>query len=184
MGLGKLNRQFDLIESSGVLHHMDDPLAAWRVLTGLLKQDGLMHIGLYSELGRSNVVSAREYLCDPHFLTTPAMRECREKILALPLDHAASKIIRSNDFFSLSACRDLLFHVQEHRFSLPVIGEHIEELGLEFIGFDLGIWQATGLYLERFPNDPEMKKLANWNEIERDHPGLFAGMYEFWLRKR
>ncbi len=40
------------------------------------------------------------------------------------------------------------------------------------------------MYLERFPDDPEMKKLTNWNEIERDHPGLFAGMYQFWLRKR
>lgn len=184
LDLGKLDRQFDLIESSGVLHHMADPLAGWRVLTGLLKEDGLMHIGLYSELGRSYVVSAREFLHDPQFLTTDAMRECREKILALPLDHAASKIINSNDFFALSACRDLLFHVQEHRFSLPAIGEHIEELGLEFIGFDLDIEQAASLYLERFPDDPEMKKLANWNEIERDHPDLFAGMYEFWLRKR
>lgn len=184
LDLGKLDRQFDLIESSGVLHHMDDPLAGWRVLTDLLKEDGLMRIGLYSELGRSNVVSAREFLHDPQFLTTDAMRECREKILSLPLDHAASKIIYSDDFFALSACRDLLFHVQEHRFSLPAISEYIEELGLEFTGFDLGNKQAVSTYLERFPDDPEMRKLANWNEIERDHPNLFAGMYQFWLRKR
>jgi 2-polyprenyl-3-methyl-5-hydroxy-6-metoxy-1,4-benzoquinol methylase len=37
LDLGKLSRQFDIVESAGVLHHMDDPVAGWRVLTDCLK---------------------------------------------------------------------------------------------------------------------------------------------------
>ena len=47
LGLGKLDRQFDIVESAGVLHHMDDPVAGWRVLTDCLKPGGLIKIGLY-----------------------------------------------------------------------------------------------------------------------------------------
>ena len=52
LDLSKLNKQFDIIESVGVLHHMDDPMAGWKVLTDCLKPGGLMKIGLYSELAR------------------------------------------------------------------------------------------------------------------------------------
>ena len=44
--LDQLERQFDIIESVGVLHHMDDPLAGWKVLVDRLRSDGLMKIGL------------------------------------------------------------------------------------------------------------------------------------------
>ena len=56
LDLGKLNKQFDIIESSGVLHHMDNPIKGWKVLTDCLTAGGLMRIGLYSELARKNIV--------------------------------------------------------------------------------------------------------------------------------
>ena len=43
------SERFDLIESDGVLHHLADPCAGWRVLLSLLRPGGLMCIGLYSE---------------------------------------------------------------------------------------------------------------------------------------
>jgi tetratricopeptide (TPR) repeat protein/2-polyprenyl-3-methyl-5-hydroxy-6-metoxy-1,4-benzoquinol methylase len=55
MELGSLERRFDLIECAGVLHHLGDPLAGWRVLVGLLRPGGLMRIGLYSETARRGV---------------------------------------------------------------------------------------------------------------------------------
>ena len=36
--LEKLNKNFDIIESGGVLHHMDDPFAGWQVLVNCLSQ--------------------------------------------------------------------------------------------------------------------------------------------------
>src|SRR5262249_1250008 len=57
--LGTLGRTFDVIEAGGVLHHMDDPFAGWRMLLDLLRPGGFMYLGLYSELGRQHIVAAR-----------------------------------------------------------------------------------------------------------------------------
>ena len=58
--LNQLKQKFDIIESVGVLHHMDEPMAGWRVLTDLLKPSGLMKIGLYSELARQHIAEVRK----------------------------------------------------------------------------------------------------------------------------
>ena len=41
LNLLHLNKQFDIIESSGVLHHMKEPLKGWSVLTDCLRPGGL-----------------------------------------------------------------------------------------------------------------------------------------------
>ena len=45
LDLGMLDKQFDIIESAGVLHHMADPIAGWKVLTNCLKPGGLIKVG-------------------------------------------------------------------------------------------------------------------------------------------
>ncbi len=60
LDLCKLNKKFDIIESTGVLHHMDNPMKGWKALTECLKPGGLMRIGLYSELARHNILKIRE----------------------------------------------------------------------------------------------------------------------------
>jgi 2-polyprenyl-3-methyl-5-hydroxy-6-metoxy-1,4-benzoquinol methylase len=43
--LDSLNRTFDVIESSGVLHHIENPFEGWKVLLSLLRTHGLMKLG-------------------------------------------------------------------------------------------------------------------------------------------
>src|SRR5262249_35925705 len=57
--VGALARTFDVIEAGGVLHHLDDPFAGWRVLLTLLRPGGFMYLGLYSALGRAHIVAVR-----------------------------------------------------------------------------------------------------------------------------
>ena len=64
MELGDLGRQFDLIESVGVLHHLGDPLAGWRILVDLLRPGGLMRIGLYSEIARQPLRCGRSMIAE------------------------------------------------------------------------------------------------------------------------
>ena len=59
LDLDNYKEKFDVIESSGVLHHMEDPFLGWKILTKCLKTGGLMAIGLYSELARKHVVEIR-----------------------------------------------------------------------------------------------------------------------------
>ena len=62
MALGALGRSFDMIDSSGVLHHLADPFAGWRVLLSLLRPGGVMRLGLYSALGRRDVAAVRQFV--------------------------------------------------------------------------------------------------------------------------
>ena len=54
LDLRKLNRKFDLVESSGVLHHMKEPLEGLKVLLELLEPHGFLKLGLYSEISRKH----------------------------------------------------------------------------------------------------------------------------------
>ena len=112
-------KTFDVIDCSGVLHHLADPLAGWRALLSMLPVGGVMRVGLYSELARVPIVLVHRLIVERGYRGSPdEIRQCRQDIMDLNPDNPIRKIIKSSDFFSLSECRDLLFHVQEHRLTL------------------------------------------------------------------
>ena len=183
--LGGLVERFDLIECAGVLHHLEDPLEGWRVLVRLLAPAGLMKVALYSARARSGVVAAREFIAASGFPADPeGLRAGRAAILALPPGAPARDVIGSPDFWSLSGCRDLMFHVQEHRFTLPQIGAALEVLGLEFLGFEFPDRVAVERYRRETKGDPLGRSLSDWDNFEARYPDTFAGMYQFWVRAR
>ena len=185
LALDALSERFQLIEASGVLHHLEDALAGWRVLAGLVEPGGFMRIGLYSERGRRHVTHAREFIAARRFeATAQGIRQARDAILAAKDDPLLAIVARNEDFYSLSGCRDLLFHVQELRFTLPQIAAMIRTLGLEFLGFefpDSGI--TTSRYRARFPDDRALTNLESWDRFEEENAETFARMYQFWVRK-
>jgi 2-polyprenyl-3-methyl-5-hydroxy-6-metoxy-1,4-benzoquinol methylase len=118
MELGSLGRGFDFVESSGVLHHLAQPFEGWRILLSLLRPGGMMKIALYSEIARVDIVAARTAIAERGYAATPQdIRRYREELAEPDL----LKFSRMGDFYSVSECRDLLFHVLEHRFTLPAI---------------------------------------------------------------
>ena len=118
LDLAKLNKHFDIIESSGVLHHMESPMAGWKVLTGCLKPGGLMKIALYSEFARQNVVKIKNEINQQGIRTSnAAIKSFRNMIIKSSKDHH-KHVLRFLDCYTLSELRDLLFHVQEHRFTI------------------------------------------------------------------
>ncbi len=185
LGLGALRERFHVIESVGVLHHLDDPAAGLAVLRQLLLPEGVMQIGLYSERGRAEVVAARELIAERGWASTPeGLREARRALLALPEDHPARPVVWSPDFYSLSGLRDLLFHVCERRFSPRSLGDLLDRLDLELLGFQHARPEHGRLYRERFTQDPAATDLGNWEKLEDEHPRLFSGMLVFWCRPR
>lgn len=183
--LDALERRFDMIHSVGVLHHMADPQAGLSVLSGLLRPHGVMKIGLYSERARETVVAARRFAAERGYgVSTLDIRRFRQDILALPDDHPAKPIVRSLDFYSTSACRDLVFHVQEHRHTLPQIAGWLDRLGLDFLGFQLEDQAVAERYRSRFPEDPTMTDLTLWDRFEAEFPYTFGELYQFWVRPK
>ena len=181
LDLGKLERQFDIVESAGVLHHMDDPMVGWRVLTDCLKQGGLMAIGLYSELARQHIVKMRSEIKKLGIGSTDtAMKSFRTGIIKSDKVHH-KQILNSPDFYSLSTLRDLLFHVQEHRFTIPQIKDCLGELGLNFCGFETFDKGQNFKLNNTGAND--LYNLDNWHTYEEANPNSFRGMYQFWCQK-
>ena len=181
LNLGKLNRQFDIIASSGVLHHMDDPVVGWKVLTGCLKQGGLMKISLYSESARQHIAKIREEIAQSGIGSNDVeMKSFRSRIIKSDQQNH-KQILNSSDFYSMSTLRDLLFHVQEHRFTIPQLKRCLKELGLKFCGFEGASVVQKFKLLNIGSDDPY--DLDKWQIYEEANPRTFVGMYQFWCQK-
>ena len=184
--LDRLDRHFDVIESVGVLHHMARPLDGWQILADLLKPGGVMKIGLYSELARREIVAARKAIAELGFAGgKEQIRLFRQALMDGDLDQHSDlgRLTKLSDFYTTSECRDMLFHVQEHRFSLPQIQEALKTLGLDFLGFDLPPSLKSGPKSQNLPPQGSLACLADWDTYERQHPDTFIRMYQFWVRK-
>jgi tetratricopeptide (TPR) repeat protein/2-polyprenyl-3-methyl-5-hydroxy-6-metoxy-1,4-benzoquinol methylase len=181
--LGDIARTFDIVESRGVLHHLADPFLGWRTLLSRLRPGGFMGLGLYSEIARRHVVKARELIAARGYAgTLDGIRRFREDLTAKDLGVELQWLSGLSDFYSTSDCRDLLFHVQEHRLTLGQIESFLTELGLRFIGFELDPG-ALHQYRASFTDDPSGTNLRNWARFEAENPDTFAGMYHFWIQK-
>jgi 2-polyprenyl-3-methyl-5-hydroxy-6-metoxy-1,4-benzoquinol methylase/tetratricopeptide (TPR) repeat protein len=181
--LQSIGRTFDVIEASGVLHHLADPMAGWRVLLSILRPGGFMRLGLYSKLARRDLIAARNFIGQRRFgISAEEIRRCRQELTHVGADTSLGKVTEWVDFFSTSTCRDLLFHIQEHQLTLPEIASFLRQNGLEFLGFGLagGVLQN---FKRRFPNDTTATDLAHWHIFETENPSIFAGMYQFWIQK-
>jgi len=182
MRLGAIEQRFDFIDVSGVLHHLADPWEGWRILLSLLRPGGSMQVGLYSEAARRNIVAVRAFVNQRGYQPTPHdIRCCREDII-LSRDPLQKSVISWEDFFTISECRDLLFHVQEHQISLAQIKSFLTENDLQFAGFNVDPPTRNNFTL-RFPNPAAIMDLDCWHTFETAAPGTFAAMYQFWVLK-
>lgn len=178
----KLNQQFDIVECTGVLHHMQDPIEGGKALVDRLRDGGIMHISFYSELARRSIVKFRQECKLEPTMNNNQIRAYRRQLM---LDNA--EIIDQGlslrwDFFDLDRCKDLLFHPLEHRFTIPRIGEFLLALGLEFRGFEKPPLIPTQ-YWTPYPPRAERRNLAPWHAFEINNPDAFGNLYEIWAKK-
>ncbi len=181
--LSQLGRSFDVIESVGVLHHLADPWTGWKVLLSLLRPGGFMRLGFYSEVARRDIVRIREFVATQGYGASPdEIRRCRQELIDLDKSLDFGFALKGSDFFSISGCRDLLFHVQEHRMTLTGIDSFIRNNGMVFLGFEIS-QNVVNRYKQFFPDDRAAINLAQWHAFEEENPDTFFGMYQFWVQK-
>ena len=178
-----LKEKFDIIESIGVLVCIENPVLGLKKLLSVLHEDGFLKLGLYSELGRQDIIQSRKYIgSTKNKNLEDDIRNFRQKIISGELNHLNSLRSRG-DFYSLSQCRDLCFHSIENRFTINQIKEIIVTNKLNFLGFCLP--QLTkSLYAKYFPEDNQQIDLDNWRQFEEKHPETFKNMYHFWVSKK
>src|SRR5271169_865262 len=181
--LSAIDRTFDRVEALGVLHHLADPLTGWRALLALLAPGGTMRIGLYSEAARRSIVEARALIAERSFAATAeGIRTLRQTIIKGQDEPRWKSLVRTVDFYSMSGCRDIFFHVMEHRFTIPAIKSFLDENGLCFLGFEVDP-SVTDKFCERFPGSDALFNLDYWHAFEVDHPQTFLNMYTFSIRR-
>ena len=140
-----------------------------------------MRIGLYSETARRSVVEARALIAQRGFRPTiEDIRTCRQEIIR-DADRWR-RLTTSGDFYNTSGCRDLLFHVMEHRFTIPRIKTFLSEQELSFLGFELKS-EVMEVFDKRCPEANGRENLDDWHAFEEENPQTFRHMYIFTVRK-
>ncbi len=179
LDLDLMEKTFDVIECSGVLHHMEDPELGLSKLMPRLKTHGLLRIGLYSRIAR-DAIGVNKIRESEQASTLEEIRAQRSRILAA----GTSPILKSRDFFTMSECRDLINHVQEHQFDLLQIKELLDRYNLEFLGFTGIREEIIREYRKQYAYDSQGLSLDNWHQFEQENPFIFKAMYQFHCQKR
>lgn len=179
----ELDERFGLVSCTGVLHHMERPALGLAALAEVLAPGGVLRVALYSERARARIAEAHRAIAEHGWDTSPAgIRAFRAHVLALPPEQPLAQLRESDDFYTLSGCRDLCFHVREHWYRLPAIGAMLAAAGFELLMLDAPP-EARARFAERFGTAADRDDLALWDRLEADFPHLFAGMFHLWARK-
>lgn len=185
LDIKKINRKFDLIHCTGVLHHMKDPEKGLKSLVDVLETDGFMQLAYYSEISKKYLEPYRKMIKDNKYTSEITdIRKFRSQIINSP---DKMEIHRTVDFYNLSMLKDLLFHPQEKFYNLGALKKIFELNKLEFLGFNLGqagLLANKNAYLKLFPNDVNLTNLDNWSKYEKKYPMTFKSMYQFIVRKQ
>lgn len=177
--------QFDLIECSGVLHHMANPLLGLKRLREMLCPGGLIKLGLYSQIARRDLLKLRDALkkyCITS-MTNKELRNIRSSLLEHQNNELMADILASPDFYSLSGFRDLMLHVQEQDYTPKTLLNLLQHAKLHFMGFSNLSESTKQLYRQHFPEDLNGLDLINWENFEYQHPHTFGHMYQFFCKK-
>ena len=129
-----LDRSFDQIVCTGVLHHLVDPGAGLSALRNVLKPDGVMHLMVYAPYGRSGVYMLQEFC---RRIGVPAtdggIHDLIVALTSLPAGHPLERLLReSPDLRSDTALADALLHPHDRAYSVPAFFDLLDAGRLTF----------------------------------------------------
>jgi SAM-dependent methyltransferase len=169
-----LERQFDLIVCTGVLHHLADPDTGLRALRSVLKPDGAIYLMVYAPYGRAGIYMIQEY-CRRLGIETAAaeIRDLIETLRSLPQHHPVASVLRaSRDAANPDALADALLNPRDRAHSVAELLDWLDRNDLSF-----SRWYRQAPYLARcgaIASTPHAARLASLPPREQ-----FAAM-ELW----
>ena len=93
--LPSLGRDFDLIVSTGVLHHMADPQVGMNAVASCLRPDGAMGIMLYAKYGRAGLELLQQFFRDLGLgQNESSIATVRETLSLLSPDHLVQPYLK------------------------------------------------------------------------------------------
>ncbi len=144
--VGELDRRFDKIVCTGVLHHLPDPDLGLRTLANVLEPDGAMHLMVYAVYGRAGIYMLQEY-CSRLGIgyEQGEIQDLAMTLMALPQDHPLARLLgNSPDFKSKAGLADALLNPHDRAYTVSQLFDFIGDSGLKF-----GRWIRQAPYLAR-----------------------------------
>jgi len=186
LDIGQLNRSFDLIVCTGVLHHLPNPDAGLKALADVLDPSGSMAIMLYGKAGRAGVYLLQDILrrlgAGPN---AEGLRTARELLKFVPSNHYLISPTGKppHDLADDAGVVDMLLHPQDRAYSVPEIMEFVAAAGLIFAG-----WSDNGLYCaDRFLSGGLLERVLALPVAEQwaviDNLTVLNDRHDFFVRK-
>jgi SAM-dependent methyltransferase len=131
---GSLGRDFDLVVSTGVLHHLADPVVGAQSLAARLRPDGVMALMLYARYGRTGVEMLQAVFRDLGLKQNEAsVLMVKEAIASLAPDHPLrSYIAMAPDLAFDAGLVDTFLHGRDRSYTVADCLDLVTSAGLVF----------------------------------------------------
>ncbi len=137
--VGTLDRDFDLVVSTGVLHHMATPEAGMQALAGALKPHGVAALMLYARYGRIGVEIMQAIFREIGLTQDEAaLFTVKEAIALLPADHPVRSYLSfAPDLRFDAGLVDTFLHGRDRSYTVDDCLDLVASAGLVFQGWFL-----------------------------------------------
>ena len=142
--VANLHKTFDLIVSTGVLHHLVDPDAGLRALSSILRAEGAMYLMVYAPYGRTGVSMFQEYCRKLRVDTSQQeINDLTAVLQTLPQYHPLLSMLRgSRESLRADALVDAVLNPRDRTYSVAQLSDFLEGAGLALRRWS---WQAAYL---------------------------------------
>jgi SAM-dependent methyltransferase len=168
--LPRLGESFDLIISTGVLHHLPVPDAGLCSLRDVLRPDGAIYLMLYGKTLRTGVYMLQEAFRTLGLGQAPGdVALVRHVLQGLPREHAAQAYIKAagEDLQHDTGIVDTFLHPVDQAYTVPGLMDFVARNRLKFMR-----WQDPGRYalVNAIPNgDPLYERALALPESQQWH---------------
>lgn len=130
----ELERDFDLIISTGVLHHLADPLAGMKALAAILRPEGVLAVMVYATYGRIGVQMLQAVFRDLGLgQDEESIRAVRDVLARLNADHPVKGYLElATDWHDDAGLVDTFLHGRERSFTIDECVNLVISAGLVF----------------------------------------------------
>jgi SAM-dependent methyltransferase len=171
--LPSLGRDFDLIVSTGVLHHMADPQVGMNAVASCLRPDGAMAIMLYAKYGRAGLELLQQFFRDLGLgQNESSIATVRETLSLLSAQHLVQPYLKmAGNLQSDAVLVDTFLHGRERSYTVDDCVELVTNAGLVFQGwFNKAPYYPHDLFARPntvYPAIEALPEPAKWAAVER-----------------
>ncbi len=171
--LPSLGLDFDLIVSTGVLHHLADPQTGMNAIASCLRPDGAMGVMLYAKYGRAGLELLQSLFRDLGLeQNESSITLVRETLSLLSADHPVQPYLKmARNLQSDAVLVDTFLHGRERSYTVDDCVDLVTTAGLVFQGwFNRAPYYPHDLFARPntvYPAINALPEPALWSAVER-----------------